>query len=260
MTIMNSTIDLPMALSAVTIPAIKPATDQQIIDVLKYSRRYSEIAIESERNVLIENVCGQLDIKVTEEEIQYAGDTFRKHNKLYGETETIQWLEHQRITPEEWSKGVYMQLLSQKLKEYIGMSNADNAYLANKESWRRVALSQILVSDLAIAVKICKSIREGNDSFCMLALEYSQGKQSKENGGFAGIRFVAELFPEIATAIDKAQIGEVLGPVKSTLGYHILRVEKWYPPEFNQMKDLISEYLFQSWLNDKISSSVFNSI
>jgi parvulin-like peptidyl-prolyl isomerase len=249
---MNSAVDLPIALSAITVPKIKPATDQQILDILKYSRRYSELAIESERNILIENICGQLNIKVTEDEIQNIGDTFRKENKLYGEAETIQWLEYQRITPEEWSKGICMQLLSQRLKEYIGANNADTTYMENKDNWRRVALSQILVADLAMAVKISKSIREKSDSFCTLALEHSKGKQSKENGGFAGIRFVAELFPEVAAAIDKAPVGEVLDPVKSKLGYHILRVEKWYSPEFNEVKDFISEYLFQSWLNEKI--------
>lgn len=250
---MNSAVNLPMDLSAITIPEINPATDQQILDNLKYSRRYSEIAIESERNILIENICEQLNIKVTEDEIQNTGDAFRKENKLYGEAETIQWLEQQRITPEEWSKGVSLQLLTQKLKEYIGADNVDTAYLSNKDSWRRVALSQILVTDLGTATKISRTLRENNDSFCMLALEYSRGKQSKENGGFAGIRFVAELFPEVAIAIDKAPVGEVLDPVKSKLGYHILRVEKWYPPEFNEMKDLISEYLFHSWLNKKIT-------
>jgi parvulin-like peptidyl-prolyl isomerase len=257
---MNNTVDLSMTLSAVELSEIKPATDQEILEYLRYTRRYREIAVESERNLLVENICEQLNIKVTEDEIQNVGDAFRRENKLYGGSETMQWLEQQRITPEEWSKGVYLQLLTQKLKEYISADSAEAAYLGNKDVWRRVALSQILVIDLATATKISKSIRENNDSFCMLALEYSKGKQSKENGGFAGIRFIAELFPEVAAAIDKAQVGEVLAPVKSKLGYHILRVEKWYPPEFNQMKDLISEYLFQSWLNEKISSSISNSI
>jgi PPIC-type PPIASE domain len=62
-----------------------------------------------------------------------------------------------------------------------------------------------------------------NESFCALALEFSQGKQSKENGGFAGIKFVAELLPEIAAAIEQADAGCVLDPIQSRLGYHILR-------------------------------------
>lgn len=250
---MNNTVGLSTELSAVMLPEIELATDQQLVDYLKYSQRYGEFAVEVERNILIENICKQLDIKVSEDEIQSFGDTFRKQNKLYGEAETMEWLDRQRITPEDWSKGVYLQLLTQKLKEHIGGHNADSLYMNDRENWRRVALSQILTGDLATAIKISKSIREKGDSFCMLALEYSKGKQSKENGGFAGIRFVAELLPEIAAAIDKAPVGEVLEPVKSKLGYHILRVEKWFSPEFNEVKDFIAEYLFQSWLTEKIA-------
>jgi parvulin-like peptidyl-prolyl isomerase len=250
---MNNTVGLSPELSAVMLPEIELATDQQLVDYLKYSQRYGEFAVEVERNILIENICKQLDIKVSEDEIQSFGDTFRKQNKLYGEAETMEWLDRQRITPEDWSKGVYLQLLTQKLKEHIGGHNADSLYMNDRENWRRVALSQILTGDLATAIKVSKSIREKGDSFCMLALEYSKGKQSKENGGFAGIRFVAELLPEIAAAIDKAPVGEVLEPVKSKLGYHILRVEKWFSPEFNEVKDFIAEYLFQSWLTEKIA-------
>lgn len=250
---MNNTVGLSPELSAVMLPEIELATDQQLVDYLKYSQRYGEFAVEVERNILIENICKQLDIKVSEDEIQSFGDTFRKQNKLYGEAETMEWLDRQRITPEDWSKGVYLQLLTQKLKEHIGGHNADSLYMNDRENWRRVALSQILTGDLATAIKVSKSIREKGDSFCMLALEYSKGKQSKENGGFAGIRFVAELLPEIAAAIDKAPVGEVLEPVKSKLGYHILRVEKWFSPEFNEVKYFIAEYLFQSWLTEKIA-------
>jgi PPIC-type PPIASE domain len=250
---MNNTVDLFTEMSPVILPDVEFATDQQIIDGLKYSLRYSEFAEEVERNILIESICKQLNIQVSEDEIQNVGDTFRKHNKLYGEAETMEWLDRQRITPEDWSKGVYLQLLTQKLKEHIGGHNADSLYMNDRENWRRVALSQILTGDLATAIKVSKSIREKGDSFCMLALEYSKGKQSKENGGFAGIRFVAELLPEIAAAIDKAPVGEVLEPVKSKLGYHILRVEKWFSPEFNEVKYFIAEYLFQSWLTEKIA-------
>jgi parvulin-like peptidyl-prolyl isomerase len=250
---MNNTADLLTELSDVILPEVKSATDQQIIDRLKHSLRYSEFADEVERNILIESICKQLKIEVSEDEIQNVGDAFRKQNKLYGEAETMAWLDRQRITPEDWSKGVYIQLLTQKLKEHIGGYNADALYMNDRENWRRVALSQILTGDLATAIKISESIREKGDSFCMLALEYSKGKQSKENGGFAGIRFVAELLPEIAAAIDQAPVGEVLEPVKSKLGYHILRVEKWFSPEFNEVKDFIAEYLFQFWLTEKIA-------
>lgn len=86
--------------------------------------------------------------------------------------------------------------------------------MSSRDAYKRVALSQILVSDLSEALKVNQAIDEGNASFCNLALQYSKVKQSKQNGGFVGIRFVAELIAEIAQAISEAKEGEVIGPVQ----------------------------------------------
>lgn len=244
----NNIIDL----SNVTLPEMETATDRQIIDYLKYSRQYIRFAAEVESNTLVEKIGKQLNINVSEDEIQEFGDNFRKENRLYGESETLDWLSAQRIDAEDWSKGVYLQILTQKIKESTVGESVDSYYMSNRNNCRRVALSQILVSDLTTAIKIVESIRNKNESFCALALEFSQGKQSKENGGFAGIKFVAELIPEIAAAIEEVEAGNVLDPVQSRLGYHILRVEKWFPPALNEIRDSLINYLFQSWISDRL--------
>jgi parvulin-like peptidyl-prolyl isomerase len=247
----NNIIDL----SNVTLPEIEKATERQIIDYLKYSRQYIRFAAEVESNTLLEKIGKQLNINVSEDEIQEFGDNFRKENRLYGESETLDWLSVQQIDAEDWSKGIYLQILTQKIKESVVGASVDSYYMSNRSNCRRVALSQILVSDLTTAIKIVESVRNKNESFCALALEFSQGKQSKENGGFAGIKFVAELLPEIATAIEQVDAGHVLDPVRSRLGYHILRVEKWFPPALNEIRDSLIDYLFQSWISDRMKES-----
>jgi parvulin-like peptidyl-prolyl isomerase len=114
-----------------------------------------------------------------------------------------------------------------------------------------VALSQILVTDLATAVKIVQILREGQASFCALALEHSKGKQSQENGGFVGIRYLVELIPEIAKPLAEAKEGEIVGPVQTKVGYHVLRAEKWFPIELNQaLREQIMDSLFEVWLQN----------
>jgi parvulin-like peptidyl-prolyl isomerase len=252
----NSTMNNTLDLTTVILPKIEPANDQQVLDCLKSSQQYTAFAAEAERNLLIENIAKQLNITVSEDEIQEFADNFRKKNKLYGETETMEWLSMQRITTEDWSKGVYLQLLTHKVKEEIAGENADSYYFANRNACRRVAVSQILVDNLTTAMKVVESIRQQKDSFCALALDFSQGKQSRENGGFAGVKFVAELLPEVAAAIEEAAIGEVLDPVKSKIGYHILRVEKWYPAEFTEVRDAVIDYLFHAWVSEKFNENL----
>lgn len=106
------------------------------------------------------------------------------------------------------------------------------------------------------ALKVAHALREENASFCALALLHSKGKQSKENGGFMGICFIAKLLPEIAQAISQAKEGEAIEPIQSKLGYHIVRVEKWFPAELNQLvREEILESLFQVWLRNQSISS-----
>jgi parvulin-like peptidyl-prolyl isomerase len=244
-----------LELEKITLPEIASLTDAEIVAYLRRSCTIAEIVAKAERETLILSLCEQLEITISDEEWQAGGDEFRLENKLLGVAETQAWLDKQRITVDDWSQGIKVSLLEKKLKEHLFGLVVDSHYITNRDSYRRVALSQILVTDLTDALKIARAIREEQASFCALALERSKGKQSQANGGFAGIRFVIELIPEIAQAIDDAQEGEVTGPIHTKLGYHVLRVEKWFLPELNEtVRQQILETLFQAWLKEHSNS------
>lgn len=238
-----------------TLPEISPATDEEIIAYLRRSYQIAEIAVKAEQDALILSLCEQLGITVSDEELQAAGDTFRLEHKLLGTSQTLNWLSFQRIAVKDWSDGIRVSLLAKKLKELLFGADVDNYYIDNRNNFIRVALSQILVRDLTEAQKITYAIREEYVSFCALALLHSKGKQSKENGGFAGIRFLSELMPEIAEAISEAKEGEVVEPIQTTLGYHIIKIEKWFPSELTEsVRAEILESLFQAWLKGGLNS------
>ncbi|MBE9037076.1 peptidylprolyl isomerase [aff. Roholtiella sp. LEGE 12411] len=248
MTIQNS-------LEKLTLPEITPARDEDILAYLRHSCKIAEIAAAAERNNLALKLCEQLDIKVTDEELQIAGDAFRQENKLLGASETLAWLAQQRISVEDWSQIIRISLLTQKLKEHLFGAVLDDHYINNRDSYKRVALSQILVRDLTEAMKITKVLRDEKGSFCTLALEYSKGKQSRENGAFVGVRFLTELLPQITNAIADTKVGELVGPIQTQLGYHILRVEKWFPSDLSEVREQILEFLFKNWLEERIASA-----
>jgi len=103
--------------------------------------------------------------------------------------------------------------------------------MSNRNDYKRVALSQILVRDLADALKYLMRSEE-NASFCALA-GILKGKQSKENGGFVG-SFISEPMPEIKQAVSDAEEGKVIEPIQTRLGYHIIKIEKWFPAELSE--------------------------
>jgi parvulin-like peptidyl-prolyl isomerase len=246
-------------LEKVALQEISQATDADIIAYLQRSCKIAEIAALAERDTLILRTCEQFGITVSDEELQAAGDAFRLEHKLLGASETIAWLQAQRITVEAWSGGIRVALLTKKLKEHLFGAAVDGQYVGNRDNFKRVALSQIVVLDQIEAIKIAQALREENASFCALAVAHSKGKHSQENGGFVGIQFLAELMQELTEAIANAKEGEVVGPIQTKLGYHILRVEKWFPPQLNEsVKERVMESFFQAWLN-QISHSNYRA-
>lgn len=247
---METTFDSkPLASPNLQWPEIPPASDQAVIEYLRYAGKFSEVAALAEQDQLILQLCNNLSVNITDQELQTAGDEFRLAHQLMGAPETFAWLQQQRITVEDWSQGIRVRLLTQKLQEHLFGAGVDAHYLQHRDRYRRAALSQILVRSAAEAVDVIQRLQQPGASFCALALAHSQGKQTRENGGFAGVRFLAELIPQLATAIAEVEVGEVVGPVQTQLGYHILRVEQWFPAELNEaVRTQILDALFQSWL------------
>lgn len=241
---------LPITQESV-LPKIAAATNEDILAYLQRSHKIAEIATLTENDALIVSFCEELDITVSDEEWQSAGNAFRQEHKLLGVPETVEWLSQQRITVEDWSEGIKIKLLEKKLQEHLFGGAIDSEYIKDRDRYKRVALSQILVNDLADASKIARLLREENASFCALAIEYSKGKQSRENGGFTGIHFILELLPELRQAITEAQSGEVIGPVSTKVGYHVLRVEKWFSPKLEEVeREKLLESFFRKWLQE----------
>jgi parvulin-like peptidyl-prolyl isomerase len=238
-------------------PKVEPASDEAIANYLRYTCKMAEIAALAERDAAIVKACEELNIVVSDEELQAAGDEFRLKNKLLGASETLAWLAKQRISPEDWTQGIRIKWLTQKLKEHLFLDAIDAHYLSYREEYQRVAFSQIMVAELPAALQIVRTLREEKAAFAAMAIEHSQSHPSSQHGGFVGIRFLSSLLPEIKQAIllqrrcANAGLpeGQIIDPVKTHLGYHILRVEKWFAPSLNEsVRAEILEILFQTWL------------
>jgi PPIC-type PPIASE domain len=235
-------------------PKISPATDERILQYLRNSYKFAEASQLAEQEDFILETCARIGIEVTDEEWQAAGDAFRLKHKLLAVPETQKWLSQQRITIDDWSQGIKIKLFTKKLKEHLFGLAVDGQYLQNREHFKRVALSQIIVTDSDEATKLTNILREEKASFCALALEHSRGKQSHQNGGFLGVRFLPELMPEIVEAISQVKDGEIVGPIQTQLGYHIIKVEKWYQLHLNeQLREQLIEAFFQAWLREQLN-------
>jgi peptidyl-prolyl cis-trans isomerase SurA len=60
--------------------------------------------------------------------------------------------------------------------------------------------------------------------FCGLAQSYSKDEESRKNCGELGWYPIDEMFPEFKAALENSVAGDIVGPVKTQFGWHVLRV------------------------------------
>jgi hypothetical protein len=73
------------------------------------------------------------------------------------------------------------------------------------------------------ALEIIKVIKSGKD-FTILARQYSQDPGSAQNGGDLGYFGRGQMVKPFEDAVFSAKVGEVVGPIETDFGYHIIKV------------------------------------
>ena len=108
-----------------------------------------------------------------------------------------------------------------------------------------------------------KNELQGGGDFAKLAEENSQDPGSKEKGGDLGCRPKGGFAPEFDEAAFGAKEGEIVGPVKTEFGYHLIEVTDIQPEEEVPLEEAtpeIEERLsqqrqateFEAWIQDQL--------
>ncbi|MFA6000899.1 MAG: peptidyl-prolyl cis-trans isomerase [Thermoleophilia bacterium] len=134
----------------------------------------------------------------------------------------------------------------------------DNPEVFNQPETRRVR--HIMVADEATAKTVKARLNAGAD-FSALAKQVSTDPGSKDKGGDLG-DFPTEnsgMVPEFENAAKTLGAGQTSEPVKSSYGYHIIRVDSITPPgmqPFEEVKDQLKQGLmdsgqhFEAWFDE----------
>jgi len=88
---------------------------------------------------------------------------------------------------------------------------------------KEVHAAHILLKTEKKALEVKEKLAEGAQSFAEMARKYSQCPSGK-SGGDLGWFGKGRMVPEFEKAAFGAKKGEVVGPVKTQFGYHLIRV------------------------------------
>src|SRR5262249_11227068 len=83
--------------------------------------------------------------------------------------------------------------------------------------------SELIESKKALIEKLSQRVTNG-ESFDNLVAEFSEDEASKEIGGDLNYFATERMLPEVFAAAAKLSLGQISEPVRSSLGFHLIRV------------------------------------
>lgn len=174
-----------------------------------------------------------------------------------GKEEKLDETEQFKSFMESAKKDILAQLAMRQVLGAVEVSSEEckEYYEANKEKFRKqesVNAKHILVKEEAEINAILALITSGEKEFEDMAREHSIcGSAAK--GGSLGTFGRGQMVKEFEEAAFTAEIGTVVGPIKSQFGYHLIKVEEKNEAsiaEFEMVESQIKRNLMQKKQND----------
>ncbi|HIK06989.1 MAG TPA: peptidylprolyl isomerase [Trichormus sp. M33_DOE_039] len=224
-------------------------TPEQVVNLLKKEMNFKEVYQKVLFNKVIWQVAEERGIMITSAEIEAEADRQRRDKHLEKATDTIAWLQNELVTTDDWEMGIRDRLLSQKLANVLFAAEVEDFFNKNKLDFEQVILYQIIVDSEKLAQEIYYQIEDSEISFYEAAHFYNIDISHRYKCGYEGKVYRFNLPRDIANVVFKYQPQQLIGPLKTEQGYHLLMVEEFIPAELTTEKyQEILNHLFDKWL------------
>jgi peptidyl-prolyl cis-trans isomerase C len=163
-----------------------------------------------------------------------------------------QALKQAGITEEQLRQQIREQLPLQKVQERVAggvepsQEDIKRFYEQNKATQfttpeQRCARHILFNKDQKEKAEEVKKQLEGGADFAKLAKEYSQDPGSAQKGGDLGCLGKGETVANFDEALFNAKEGEIVGPVETEFGYHLIEVTDIRPPSTQPLEEVESQ-------------------
>ncbi|ACC81805.1 peptidylprolyl isomerase [Nostoc punctiforme] len=231
-------------------------TNEDILHQVKLSCKIPEIVEQIITRKLIIAAAEEAGIKVEVEELQKAADQIRLVNKLDSADRTWQWLEKHSLSLDDFEEIAYLNLISGKLTNHLFADKVEPYFIENQLDYVGVVMYEVVLDDEDLALELFYAIKEGEMSFYDVAHKFIQDTELRRKGGYLGIVRRKDLKPEISAAVFSAKPPQVIKPIVTSKGIHLILVEELIQPDLNEkLRTNIIFNLFSHWLNQQIAQS-----
>ncbi|BAZ43060.1 PpiC-type peptidyl-prolyl cis-trans isomerase [Chondrocystis sp. NIES-4102] len=218
-------------------------TAEELIPLLTQYQMLPKLAQE----ILIDKII--VGVECSEEENTQTYNQFCQQNQLTSPEQVQEWLDSQGMNHEQLQHLITKKLRLEKYKEQTWGDQVDAHFIKRKSQLDRVVYSLIRVEKPEVAQELYFRIKDDENTFSALAMEYSQGTEA-QTGGLIGPVEINAPHPKIAQILATCQPGQLIPPTRVGEWIVIVRLENYLSAKLDPpMRQRMLDELFYQWLN-----------
>lgn len=234
-------------------------TKEDIFQQVKLSCKIPEIVEQFVNQKVIIAAAEEVGIKAETEELQKAADLLRLMNKLTSAEDTWKWLEKHSLSIDDFEEIVYSSIIFGKLRKYLFSDKIEPYFFENQLSYAGVVMYEVVLEDEDLAIELFYAVKEGEMSFHDVAHKYIQDVELRRQGGYVGVLNRQDLKPEISAAVFAAKPPQVIKPIVTAKGIHLIFVEEIIKPELDEkLRQQIVSDLLLIWIKEQFNQLEIN--
>jgi parvulin-like peptidyl-prolyl isomerase len=236
--------------------------EKDILHHIKLSNKLPSFIDEVAKLKIIKSTANHLGIQISTEELQQTADYLRVTQNLTSSDATWKWLHHHGMTLDDFEESVYNFVVTSKLIKHLFTEQIEPFFYEHQLEFSSVSIHEIVVEDEDLAMELFCAIAESEISFAEVAQQYIQEPELQRCGGYRAKVPRRELKSEIALAVYACEPPQLLKPILTSKGVHLIFVDEIIQPQLDdKLRETILLELFRQWLEQKrIEVNVIRSL
>ncbi len=230
-------------------------SDRELIYEAKISGKITELIQRILCRKVIARQVKEAGINPTIAELQAAADNFRIVNQLESAEATQKWLQDRFLSIDDFEDIITQDLISNKLAQHLFGDRVEQMFAQNILDYSGAIIYEVILEDRNLAMEIFYSLQEGDLSFADVAHQYISVPELRRRGGYIGTVSRNQLRPEISAAVFAAKPPQLIEPIVTAVGVHLIQVEEIIEPQLDErLHQQILTEMFDRWLVETIAA------
>jgi hypothetical protein len=229
-------------------------TPEDIIHCLKISCMMPKVTERIIGNKIILEKVKEIGIEPDSTAVQKAANSIRISSKLISADDTFKWLDDNYLSTIDFEEIVLLSLFTNELANTLFADKVESYFFENQLDYMEIIMYEVILDDHDLATELFYAIQENETSFYDVAHKYIENPALRRRGGYQGVLKRKELKPEILAAVCGSNAPELIKPIVTSLGVHLIFVEELIKPRLDaELKQKICFELFNEWIFQETS-------